>query len=189
MADETEMEENEPEEDEVPFFECKDCGSKRLEFTCTVEVLKTIKKVLPCRCGDGEEAAWRNEWRRVEVEQTGYVRANRHLHIEASDETQELDNGTDDDEIGCEDCYNKYKDRADRWQVRESDSKPEDDDSDLTITCGGCGREIEFGYSHANKQGRIFLGEDDVDFNPWKTFPDPKYVEAWRERGWLRPGT
>jgi len=47
-------------------------------------------------------------------------------------------------------------------------------------------RVFEFGYSHANKEGRMFLGEDDKDFNPWMTFPDPKYIEKWREHGWLR---
>ncbi len=188
MADEADIQGDQLEEDEVPFFKCKDCGSRRLELTRTVESIKTVRKVLPCDC-DGGEAACRNEWTHVEVQETGYVRANRHLRVEDWEETRELDSGADDDEVGCEDCYDRYRNRADRWQAKESRTEQDDSDSDLEITCGGCGREIEFGYSHANKQGRIFLGEDDADFNPWKTFPDPKYIENWRERGWLRSNT
>lgn len=184
MAENIEVGEDDLEENEVSFFKCKKCSSRILRITNIIDMVETIQKSLSCRCGEEEEAAYRTEQINVQVEESGYVLESRHYTVEESDR-EEVDRDILDEVIICEKCYNKYENRPDQWEVTESSSEKEE--SDLTIRCDGCDREIEFGYSHPNKQGRIFLGKDDRDFNPWKTFPDPKYVDKWEKRGWLRP--
>jgi len=135
--DEKEIDEDDLEENEVAFFKCAECGSRVLDVVQAIDVTESVESVLPCTCGEEEQAAVRTERVTRCIENSGYLRGDRHIVIE---EREEID-----------------------------------------------GREIEFGYSHPNKQGRIFLGNDDSDFNPWKTFPDDKYVDKWEGRGWLRP--
>ncbi len=55
------------------------------------------------------------------------------------------------------------------------------------INCGNCDREIEFGWSEPDRRGLI-LPVEFSDFNPRESWPDPKYVDAWQQRGWLRTG-
>lgn len=145
--------------------------------------------MLPCYCENEETAVYRRERIVTQMQRTGYVTQGRHIHIEEREELDELEHDVEDEQIACEACYEKYGEQPHLWEETRSDVDEDYDGSDLTITCNGCDREIEFGYSHANKQGRIFLGDDDFDFNPWKTFPDPKYIEKWKKRGWLRPTT
>jgi len=53
------------------------------------------------------------------------------------------------------------------------------------VNCADCDREIEFGWSQPNRGGRIYPVECS-DFFPEKVWPDPKYVNVWQQRGWLR---
>ena len=55
------------------------------------------------------------------------------------------------------------------------------------VNCTGCDREIEFGWSQPNRGGRIYPIECS-DFIPEKVWPDPKYMNVWQQRGWLRKG-
>ncbi len=189
MAEDHETDEEELEENEVAFFKCKKCGSRTLYVTWIIDATETCESVLPCRCGNEETAIHQRERIVTQEQRTGYVTQDRHIHIDEHDELEELERDVEDEQIACEDCYEKYGDQLQLWEQTKSDVDEDDEGSDLTITCDGCGREIEFGYSHPNKQGRIFLGEDDTDFNPWLTFPDPKYFEKWKRKGWLRPTT
>lgn len=54
------------------------------------------------------------------------------------------------------------------------------------VRCDNCGREIEFGWSHPDRGGRIWPVEASC-FNPWKSWPEPRYRRAWKQRKWLRP--
>ena len=186
MAHDYEVDEDKLEENEVGFFKCKDCGSRSLEVTLIIEKTEIRESVLPCQCGSEENAGYLRERIVAQEQHSGYVKQDRHIHIEDCEKLDDLDHEVEDEQIICERCYKKCKDQPQLWYVTNSEVD-EGDDFDLTITCNGCDREIEFGYSHPNKQGRIFLGEDDRDFNPWLTFPDPKYIEKWKERNWFRP--
>ena len=67
--------------------------------------------------------------------------------------------------------------------------RSETDDADryaFYVRCGGCRREIEFGWSHPERAGRIWPAECS-DFNPWKGVPEPRFTESWHKKGWLRP--
>lgn len=51
--------------------------------------------------------------------------------------------------------------------------------------CAGCDREIEFGWSAPNRGGGIFPVEC-ADFSPKGLWPEPRYLDAWQQRGWLK---
>lgn len=71
------------------------------------------------------------------------------------------------------------------YEVLEQESDPESDE--FYVNCAGCDREIEFGGSQPDRRGLI-LPVEFPDFNPSESWPDPKYVDVWRQRGWLRTG-
>jgi hypothetical protein len=52
------------------------------------------------------------------------------------------------------------------------------------LYCRGCNREIEFGWTQPNREGRIWPVEYS-DFDPRDAFPEPRYKESWEEKGWL----
>lgn len=54
------------------------------------------------------------------------------------------------------------------------------------VRCEQCDREIEFGWSHPDRGGRIWPVEA-VCFNPRMSWPEPRYRRSWRQKGWLRP--
>ena len=47
------------------------------------------------------------------------------------------------------------------------------------VNCTNCDREIIFGWSHLDHCGSIFPVEF-ADFDPFSTWPDPKYVDVWQ---------
>jgi hypothetical protein len=52
------------------------------------------------------------------------------------------------------------------------------------VNCASCDREIEFGWSQANRGGGIFPVECS-DFNPEGIWPEPRYLDSWHQKGWL----
>jgi hypothetical protein len=76
----------------------------------------------------------------------------------------------------------------------DSDSEPEEyemteqkSNSEYFVNCANCDREIEFGWSQLDRHGLI-LPVEFTDFNPLESWPDPKYVDIWQQKGWLRTG-
>ena len=65
----------------------------------------------------------------------------------------------------------------------EEDSKSEIEDSEFSVVCDKCGHEIEFGWSHADRGGRVWPVECS-DHNPGLSFPEERFEEAWKRRGW-----
>ena len=88
-------------------------------------------------------------------------------------------------------------DEVKRWDFGEypkndSSSKPEDEHKKIQregypggdkfyVNCAGCDREIEFGWSHPNRRGRIYPVECS-DFIHGEVWPDPKYADVWKQR-------
>lgn len=75
--------------------------------------------------------------------------------------------------------------RAEEYEIYEPQNNPGNDK--FYVNCSSCDREIEFGWSKPNRGGRIFPVECS-DFNPDETWPEPKYLDSWHEKGWLRKG-
>jgi hypothetical protein len=70
-----------------------------------------------------------------------------------------------------------------RWVVNDEGRT---DCDEFYVFCAGCDREIEFGWSRPDRQGRIWPVEAG-DFNPEQTWPETRYREAWAARDWLGP--
>ena len=66
------------------------------------------------------------------------------------------------------------------------DTAIDDKSHEYYVACMGCDREIEFGWSHRDRGGRIWPSEC-IDFNPWLCWPEPRYREKWAKKKWLRP--
>ena len=89
-----------------------------------------------------------------------------------------------DYEVQCYNCLNSASDED--WVVEIGYSDIDEESMECYVRCAGCNREIEFGWSHPERGGRIWPVECS-DFNPWKSWPKPRYREKWLERGWIRP--
>ncbi|MFL6283546.1 MAG: hypothetical protein ACJ74Q_10445 [Pyrinomonadaceae bacterium] len=103
------------------------------------------------------------------------------------EEPEKIDAGEpeeDESETLCVVCVAEAEESD--WRLEDDGS--ETDEEEFFVRCGGCHREIEFGWSHPDRGGR-FWPVDASDFNPWKSWPEPRYVESWRAKGWLRPTT
>ena len=66
------------------------------------------------------------------------------------------------------------------------DTLRREDSHEFHVCCNGCNREIEFGWSHPDRGGRIWPAECS-DFNPWKCWAESRYIEKWKDKDWLRP--
>lgn len=101
-------------------------------------------------------------------------------------------------EWGSLDDYHQWEydegeliERETDWEIEGSFPEGEELDLDSVeffVNCADCDREIEFGWSHPDRMGRIWPAECS-DFNPWKSWPEPRYRENWKNKNWLRPGT
>jgi len=79
----------------------------------------------------------------------------------------DADDDTDVDDLHTEDDVDDVDDEDDEWAVY----------------CDGCNREVEFGWSHPDRGGRIWPVEAS-DFIPRKSWPEPRFAEAWKAKGW-----
>ena len=173
-------------------FTCKDCGSRDLEFIRDYTIEQTFEQWLPCECGDTADgiAATHRNTVTVQYYDRGILIEDHRVewHDQWEEVEREHDRDGDETEVFCQACYEEYScdEHAWRHEQPEEQEEPELLDEEYTVRCEGCRREIEFGWSHPDRGGRIWPAEC-TDFNPWKNWPEPRYREAWAEKGWLRP--
>lgn len=152
-------------EDNQPLkFTCKTCGGHDL----------TVLHVWSVLTGTGSEN-WQ-EW--------GPLEAGHLWRYDYKERTEEVN---EDDEVERGDFGEFAEDDSDsepeEYEAAEQDVIPASDE--FYVNCSSCDREIEFGWSQQDRQGLIFPVEL-LDFDPSICLPDPKYVEAWHQHGWLR---
>ena len=150
-------------------FTCKTCGGQRL----------TVSRVWLTLAGPEIE-----RW-----QESGPLKANHLWSFKFREKMEKEIDPNKEDEVKRWDFSEDTKD--------SSSSKPEDYikfaqgdypiGDKFYVNCASCDREIEFGWSQPNRGGRIYPVECS-DFIPEKVWPDPKYVDAWKQRGWLRRG-
>lgn len=172
-------------DDEGPGYSCENCGHNEFHLIEEFAVTGEYERVLSCSCGNHENAAARcmKHWTRHQVT---YVLDDEHRPSLKLD-SEQLDDREEDElyfEIDCQECYEADFDDEQAWETEEEESEIED--VEFTVCCAECGHEIEFGWSHPDRGGRIWPVEAE-DFNPWRSWPEPRFVEAWARRGWLRP--
>jgi hypothetical protein len=146
-------------------FSCKTCGGHELIVTHIWNIL----------AGNNSER-WQ-EW--------GPLKDNHHWHYEFKEKIEK----NADDEVQRGDFSEFQEDDSETepegYETYESETSRESDE--FFVSCGNCDREIEFGWSQPDRRGLI-LPVEFLDFNPVESWPDPKYVDAWQQRGWLQKG-
>ena len=146
-------------------FTCKECGGHSLVVT----------HVWSIQAGPNSER-WQ-EW--------GPLKDDHHWHYEFKEKVEK----NEDDEVQRGD-HGEFQDddsasEPEEYEVYEGETNRESDE--FFVSCGNCDREVEFGWSEPDRRGLI-LPVEFSDFIPHSTWPDPKYVDAWQQRHWLRRG-
>jgi hypothetical protein len=115
----------------------------------------------------------------------GPLKDNHHWHYEFEEKIEK----NADDEVQRGDFGEFQEDDSEtepeEYETYESETSRESDE--FFVSCGNCDREIEFGWSQADRRGLI-LPVEFSDFNPVESWPDHRYVDAWQQRGWLQAG-
>ncbi len=164
-----------------PGYMCEACGASEFSFVERTVERETVSEVLPCECGCSDEAACR----RAQTEEH-----HRHVFVLNDEHRAEKLNppemtdsfvGDKDEAVLCRYCTENAEE-AD-WT---KESEREQIDVRYEVRCSRCDHEVEFGWSHEGRGGRIWPCES-ADFNPWLSWPEPRFVEDWARRGWLRP--
>jgi len=146
-------------------FTCNKCGGNEL----------TITHLWNVQAGNDSEH-WQ-EW--------GPLKDNHHWQYEFKEKIEEK---ADDEVQGGDFSEFEEDDSAsepEEYEIYESETDRESDE--FFVNCGNCDREIEFGWSQPYRNGLIFPIEFS-DFDPLESWPDPKYVDVWQQRGWFRMG-
>jgi hypothetical protein len=159
-------------------FTCSSCGDHELVVTHAWNVLAGPDSERWQEWGPlKENHHWQYKFKE-KVEEDEENEHNEDKEDREEDEDREVQRGDfsdfeDDDSDSEPEEYEKF----------ESEADPESDE--YFVNCGNCNREIEFGWSKPDQRGLIFPVEFS-DFTPVESWPDPKYVDAWEKRGWLR---
>ncbi len=146
-------------------FTCSNCGGHEA----------VVSRVWSIQAGTDSET-WK-EW--------GKLKDDHHWAFEFEEKIE----ANEDDEVQAGDFGEFQEDdsetEAEEYETHETETNRESDE--FFVNCGDCDREIEFGWSEADRRGLIWPIEFS-DFDPMQSWPDPKYVDAWEQRGWLREG-
>ncbi len=148
-------------------FTCKTCGGHRLN----------VYRVWTILAGPDTEN-WQ-EW--------GPLEADHLWHFEFREKIEEEKDR--DNEVERGDFGEYAKDNSisnpEEYEIHEPEGNPGNDK--FFVNCASCDREIEFGWSEPNRGGRIFPVECS-DFNPEGIWPEPRYLDSWHQKHWLRRG-
>jgi hypothetical protein len=153
--------------DQQPWkFSCKTCGAHKLTVTRVWEILA------------GPDSETWQEW--------GPLDAN-HLWRFEFKEKIEKKSEDQEDRADYRWAFGKYKNdnaisKPADYEIYELQVNPGNDI--FCVTCAGCDREIEFGWSQPNRGGEIFPTEFS-DFNPKGIWPEPRYLDSWHKKHWL----
>ena len=176
---------------ENDWFTCPDCSSSDLLFYHEYLLIKHYKRVLACQCDSPAEegvAAERSVHQEIIYEERGPLHEDHRWAYEDGEEMELVDEAEDDFQVYCRECYSHGQLHPEGWEMCEVTTEISDEasDHDFYVHCAGCMREIEFGWSHPERGGRVWPSECG-DFNPWLCWPEPRYREKWKEKNWLRP--
>lgn len=170
---------------DAPLYTCESCGCHDFDFVRTTTMCKTERHELECTCGHTDLAACREFSIERETEEVAPL-DEEHRPDFSDSETTDGDERSEEDEheVNCQQCVEHAADQD--WAVQAEDWQEDPDSLHCEVRCAECGHEIEFGYSHEDRGGRIWPVESS-DFNPYKTWPEERFKGDWQRRGWLRP--
>jgi hypothetical protein len=93
----------------------------------------------------------------------------------------------EDDEVhrGDVGAYKEDDSSSEPEEYEFNETETNRDSDEIFVNCENCDREIEFGWSHPERRG-IIMPAEFTDFKPLEYWPDPKYSDSWRQKGWGR---
>jgi len=148
-------------------FTCKTCGGHKLNVTRVWKIL----------AGPDSES-WQ-EW--------GPLEADHHWRFKFKEKVEAENDWEGDDEVQrwdfAEYTKNNSSSKPEEYEIFEPESNPGNDR--FYVNCANCDREIEFGWSQPNRGGLIFPVECS-DFIPGEIWPEPRYLDSWHQKHWLR---
>ena len=152
--------------DNLSKFTCKKCGGHELSVIHTWNIE-----------AGAESESWR-EW--------GPLKNDHHWKYEFKEKIEK----NEDDEVQRGDFGAFEEDDSEsepeEYEIHEPETDREDDE--FFLNCANCDRPVEFGWSQPDRRGLI-LPVEFPDFDPQQSWPDPKYIDNWRQRGWLQKGS
>jgi len=148
-------------------FTCKTCSSHKLTVTHVWNIL-----------AGPESESWR-EW--------GPLKADHLWRYDFKEKVEQDEDEEDEVERGDFGEFAEDDSDSEPEEYEEFEQESDSESDEFYVNCTGCDREIEFGWSQPDRDGRIFPVECS-DFVPLQIWPDPKYVDVWQQRGWLRTG-
>ena len=146
-------------------FTCKTCGGHHLDVYHVWKILA------------GPQSETWQEWGPLEADHSWHFESKEKVDEKPDDQTQLANSGAfeEDDsssELSAYEIMNPQSDsNADRFYVH----------------CASCHREIEFGWAGPDRGGGIFPVECS-DFSLLKVWPEPRYLDVWRQKGWPQAG-
>jgi hypothetical protein len=156
--------------DTLPWeFTCKTCGEHRL----------IVSRVWLTLAGSNVE-----RW-----QESGPLKANHLWSFKSRGKIENDIDPTKDDEVKRWDFseHIRASSSSEPKKYKELEHRSYVAGDKFYVNCAGCDREIEFGWSQPNRGGRIYPVECS-DFIPGEVWADPKYIDVWQQRGWLRKG-
>ena len=167
-------------------YECPKCGFHEFLVEHEFDMERNRELTLPCSCDEEHEVAGRwvfREW--VTNCQTGRLKHDHHVEWEDKELIEE-DFEEIETDVSCGPCVELLSSDECQFEHDAEEWVDCDDSHRWTVRCGSCGHEIQFGWSHPDRGGRIWPVASS-DWNPWKCWPEPRFKAEWAERGWLRP--
>lgn len=146
-------------------FTCKTCGGHKL----------TVYRVYSILAGPDSED-WQ-EWGPLEADHRWRFEFKEKIDKE-KDEHDAVERG-DFGEFAEDDSASQ----PEEYEIYEARNNPGNDM--FYVNCAGCDREIEFGWEKSNRGGGIFPVECS-GFNPAGIWPEPRYLDSWYQKGWLK---
>ena len=141
-------------------FTCMSCGGHTLIVTHVWSILA------------GENSERWQEW--------GPLKDNHHWQYQFKEKIEE----NADAEVQRGDLGEFQEDDSasepEEYEIFETETNQESDE--FFVNCENCDREIAFGWSQPDRRGLIFP-EEFSDFNPSASWPDPKYLDNWHQKG------
>jgi len=173
--------------DEEWTFTCATCGDTHIGVEYSYTHVTPVVQTIPCTCGAASDGIAASLTYIVEtsMQESGELDETHHWRADMKEKLDTTRGGTEYVAF-CSACAERAGDLD--W---EGDDVPDPNeiaivDEEWRVYCAGCNRDIEFWWSHPGRGGRIWPVECS-DFNPWKSWPEPRYDVLWRDRGWVRP--
>ena len=144
-------------------FTCTTCGGHKLN----------VYRIWNILAGPDSES-WQ-EWGPLEADHTWRFKFKEKIQKDKEDDTRRWN--------FREYTKDNSSSKPEEYEIFETEDNPGNDK--FYVNCASCDREIEFGWAKSNRGGGIFPAECS-DFNPEGIWPEPRYLDSWQKKGWLK---